>query len=75
MASGWEFVAEITRSSDFSRAALRFVPQVILLVIIGAQLLSSVSLRVHRHTHVRTIYNSGERKADADSKVDLHYTY
>lgn len=55
MASGWEFVAEITRSSDFSRAVLRFVPQVILLVIIGAQLLSSVSLRVHRHTHVRTI--------------------
>ena len=51
-ASGWEFVAEITHSSDLARAVLLLVPQLVLLVLLGLRFGSVRDLRIRKRTHV-----------------------
>ncbi|CAH0481125.1 unnamed protein product [Peronospora belbahrii] len=52
VASGWDFVAQVTHSSDFVRALLLILPQLALLAIIGIQFFSAVDLRIRRRAHI-----------------------
>ncbi|CAI5725273.1 unnamed protein product [Peronospora effusa] len=55
LTSGWDFVAEISHSSDFAKALGLILPQLALLAIIGIQYVSVVDRRICRRTHIMVV--------------------